>query len=40
MEVFSMAYTNKQLAAYAIKAYEDGWRYWYGTVGYKCTQSL
>lgn len=33
-------YTNLQFAAYVEKAYRDGWKYWYGTCGYRATQSL
>ena len=32
--------TNKGLAAYARRALSEGWRYWYGTTGVKCTQPL
>ena len=33
-------FTNKNLVAFALKAYADKWRYWYGTCGYKCTKDL
>lgn len=36
----AMSYTAKQLAEFAVKCYEDGVRYWYGTCYYKCTSSL
>lgn len=32
--------TGKQLADYCEKVYKAAWVYWYGTCGYKCTQSL
>lgn len=32
--------TNKGLVAYAKQALADGWRYWYGTTGVKCTAAL
>ncbi|MDR0897237.1 MAG: SpoIID/LytB domain-containing protein [Oscillospiraceae bacterium] len=32
--------TAAQLAAFAIKAYEDGVKYWYGTCYYPCTNAL
>ena len=35
-----MAKTNDGLVAYAKKALADGWRYWYGTTGVKCTAAL
>ena len=35
-----MAKTNDGLVAYAKKALADGWRYWYGTTGVKCTSNL
>lgn len=33
-------FTNYQLVDYMEKVYAAGWRYWYGTVGYKCTTDL
>lgn len=33
-------FTGKQLAAFCEQVYKAGWVYWYGTVGYKCSQSL
>ena len=33
-------YTNLQLVAFAEKALAEGWKYWYGTCGYKATKSL
>ena len=33
-------FTGKQLAAYCEKVYSHKWVYWYGTCGYRCTQSL
>lgn len=35
-----MVITNKQLAAFALRCYQNGVRYWYGTCYYKCTASL
>ena len=32
--------TNEGLAAYARKALAEGWRYWYGATGVKCTAEL
>ena len=32
--------TNEGLAAYARRALAEGWRYWYGTTGVKCTPQL
>ena len=32
--------TNEGLAAHAKRALADGWRYWYGTTGVKCTLEL
>ena len=32
--------TNEGLAAYAKKALAEGWRYWYGATGVKCTPEL
>ena len=32
--------TSAQLVEYCKKVYANGWVYWYGTVGYKCTKSL
>ena len=32
--------TNEGLAAYAKKALAEGWRYWYGATGVKCTAEL
>lgn len=31
---------SNELVAYAKKALADGWRYWYGTIGVRCTQDL
>ena len=33
-------FTNKQLVEYCEKVHRAGWVYWYGTVGYRCTESL
>lgn len=33
-------FTNKQLVAYCQQVYDASWVYWYGTCGYKCTESL
>ena len=33
-------FTNSQLVAFAEAAYKAAWVYWYGTCGYKCTESL
>lgn len=33
-------FTNHQLVQYMEKVYSAGWVYWYGTCGYKCTESL
>lgn len=33
-------FTNFQLVEYMEKVHAAGWRYWYGTVGYKCTTDL
>ena len=33
-------FTNLDLVAFVKKVYEEKWRYWYGTCGYKCTTSL
>jgi GH25 family lysozyme M1 (1,4-beta-N-acetylmuramidase) len=33
-------FTGKQLAAFCEKVYAAKWVYWYGTCGYKCTDSL
>lgn len=35
-----MRKTGAGLAAWAEEAFAAGWVYWYGTCGYKCTQSL
>lgn len=32
--------TNYQLVEYVEKVHAAGWRYWYGTCGYKCTTDL
>jgi GH25 family lysozyme M1 (1,4-beta-N-acetylmuramidase) len=32
--------TNLQLVEYALNAWREGWVYWYGTYGLKCTESL
>ena len=32
--------TGKQLSGYCEKVYKTAWVYWYGSCGYKCTQSL
>ena len=32
--------TGKKLAEYCLKVYEQGWVYWYGTYGQKCSESL
>ena len=32
--------TNKWLVEFAKRALAEGWVYWYGTVGYKCTHEL
>lgn len=31
---------NLQLVAYMLAVYAAAWRYWYGTCGYECTQSV
>lgn len=33
-------FTGRQLAKYCEDVFRAGWVYWYGTVGYKCSQSL
>lgn len=33
-------FTGKKLAEYCLKVYQDGWVYWYGTYGQKCSDSL
>lgn len=33
-------FTNKQLVQYVQLVYDASWVYWYGTCGYKCTESL
>ena len=33
-------FNNYQLVEYMEKVHAAGWRYWYGTVGYKCTTDL
>ena len=35
-----MAKTSEGLVEFAKKALSDGWRYWYGTTGVKCTPDL
>lgn len=33
-------FTNHQLVAFVLEVYKNLWVYWYGTCGYKCSQSL
>ena len=35
-----MAKTSEGLVEFAKKALSDGWRYWYGTTGVRCTPDL
>ena len=35
-----MLFTASQLVEFCKQVYERGWVYWYGTCGYKCTESL